>query len=430
MRIRSSWLAVLVAGSAAFSGEPLTWERLVGSFSNDLSLQATRQKVTELSSTRGFQLWDEVEVRYGAKRADLRKQEVDLRVSPVGFGELGANRNLDRARATLGRAVLRRETAETIRNRYRMALDWLYQTRQRKFHLDMQELARQRIQVLAKLTGDSRFEPEDLVRTQVDLVEYVSKTEGDLYSLAQIENRMRRYVPDFDGVRLEGELLTPAEIEANLKGVDPASCDSFPDALVANRKLEIASARTQKEVAASRRWISYLQAGYTFDVDENRLERATHRDNISFGAGVVIPLFDGGASNIARRRADLAEARLEFQDQRDEIERDVSNLQLSIGSMARQITVLDSFATKVDAGGLFAEFALKSGGDPLLVLQARETSVQNSWKIEKLRFQMLADYLEILHRTGALVDEPGVHHLLSRKPPLALAPAPRGDAAN
>lgn len=72
---------------------------------------------------------------------------------------------------------------------------------------------------------------------------------------------------------------------------------------IAAGELELERAKASQEIASTRRWVSYLEAGYTFDEDENRLERATRRDGISFGAGIKIPLFDGSSRNVARRNA-------------------------------------------------------------------------------------------------------------------------------
>ncbi len=89
--------------------------------------------------------------------------------------------------------------------------------------------------------------------------------------------------------------------------------------------------------------------------------------------------------------------------------------------MLRQIVVLDSFSMRVDAGKLFSEFAMRSGSDPLLVLRARETSIETTWKMEEIRFLMLREYLEILHLTGAIVRHPDINHLLTRTPAVAVA---------
>lgn len=417
----------LVVAAVAAVAEPLTWNGLVGGYTRDLSLSATRQKVGELGASHAPQLWEDLEFRYAAKRSDLRKQEFALRLSPSGFGEIGANRGLVDARRSLGNAVLRRKSSEAIRDRYKIALDWRYQTAQRRYHLQMAELFANRIAALAKLTSDEKFDPEDLVKAQVKRAEFLAKAEGDLYKLAQIEHRMRLYVPDMTTVSLEGELLSPMEVELVLADSGSASSDRYPDAQVAGEELGLVKAKTDQQIASTRRWLTYLEAGWTVDVDENSKERATVRDNIAFGGGIKIPLFDGSSQEIARRRADLAEARLDYQDDVEDVERDVAELRISIGSMLRQLVVLDSFAAKVDAGGLFADFALKTGGDPLLVLSARQTSVDSRWMIDDLRFQMLYAYLEILHLTGVLVEHPGVNHLLTKAPPLALLAPLRSD---
>ena len=397
---------------------PLDWDALVGSHPRDLSLNAAKERIKELDAVGGTQLWQDLELSYEAKRADLRKQEVGLKISPPGFGELSANRAISTSRKDLGASVLRLKTAEAIYDRFRLGLDWLFQSRQRRYHQEMSDLYTRRTEAYAKFASDPRFSPDDLVEAQVKRTEALSKIEGDNYSLVQIENRMRLFAPDLGEIRLDGDLLSPREVEAILSTIDPSKPDAFPDIEVGSRKLGLAQAKTQQEIASSNRWLSYLETSYAFDVDENRLERRTQRDNISFGFGIKIPLFDGSSQEIARRKADLAATRLQYQDDREDLQRKVSELMLSIGSMVHQMVVLDSFSRKVDAGGLFTDFALKSGGNPLLILSAKETSVQSAWKeLEELRFLILRDYLEILHVTGMLVARPAHNPLLAKSEP-------------
>lgn len=415
----------LVLAMAACAGSieaaDIGWDALLSSHGADHSLVAARERVKELGQGQLVQLWEDLEVRYDAKRADLRKQEVGLRISPSGFGEIGANRALWTARREVGDLKLRQMESEAIFDRYGLALDWRFQERQRRYHLEMKEICERRLEVLAKLAADPKFNPEYLVEAQIGRTEYLAKAEGDLYQMSQAERKMRQYLPGTGAVRLEGELLTRQEVERFLAGIDPAKADSFPRVKLAQGQLALEQAKTDQEVAASRRWLGYLEAGYTFDVDENRLELQTQRDNISFGFGIKIPLFDGSSQNIARRRAELAQARLNFQDDREDVERKVGDLRLSIGSLLRQTAVLDSFAARVDAGRLFTDYAVRSGSDPLLLLKAKQTSIESAWRIEELHFAILRQYIELLHLSGSLVARPEVNHLLSKYPPVSAA---------
>lgn len=420
---RPGVVAAGIAAAGLACGSPLTWNSLVGGYGQDLSLQAAKVKVDELVGARSAQLWDEMELRYGAKRADLRKQEIALRVSPAGFGELKANREMIKARRVLGDAHILQKTSEALYDRYKLALDWRFQSRQRRYHQDMKAVCDRRIAAMAKLSAQETFDPQDLVKAQVDRIEYLSKAEGDLSSLARIEQHMRQFVPDMGEVRLDGEFLRPPEIESMLARLDASRADSFPDVGIAAGELEVEKAKATQEIASSRRWLSYLEAGYTFDVDENRKEKLTQRDNIAFGFGLKIPFLDGSSRDIARRKADLAEVRLSFQDDREDCIRDVEKLRISIASMLRQITVLDSFARRVDAGKLFADFAIRSGSNPLLLLKAQETSIETEWRREELLFLALYDYLELLHLTGSLARQPEKNHLLAGTPGVA-APLP------
>ncbi len=415
---------LLAVGLQHTPGAPLDWQSLVGGYEQDLSLQAAKVKVDELVSGRGVQLWDEMELRYAAKRADLRKQEVALRISPAGFGEIKANRDMAKARRVLGNAHIAQKTSEALHDRYKLALDWLFQTRQRKYHQDMKAVCDRRIAAMAKLSAQETFDPQDLVKAQVNRIEYLSKAEGDLSSLARIERHMRQFVPEMGAVSLQGQLLSPIEIERTLAALDTSAADSFPDVAIAGGELEVEKAKTAQEIASSRRWVSYLEGGYTIDVDENSKERLTHRDNIGFGFGIKVPFLDGSSRNIARRRADFAGVRLAFQDDREDCLRDIEKYRISIGAMLRQITVLDSFALRVDAGKLFADFAIRSGSDPLLLLKAQETSIETTWRREELHFLALYEYLELLHLTGALTREPNRNILLAGTPLLMSQAAP------
>jgi len=417
---RLTTLLGLVA-SLGWGASPLDWQSLLGGYPQDLSLMAAKVKVDELVVSRGLQLWEDVELRYQANRADLRKQELGLRLSPSGWGERAANSELNKARRSLGDAHIRQKTSLAILERYKQALDWRFQERQRKYHSDMKELCDRRIEVMSKLVSLPTFDPKDMVEAQVQRIQYLAKIEGDQYSLARIEQRLRLLVPGAGQVSLDGELLTPSEIESTLAQLDGSVSDSFPEIGVAASQLEMERAKTSAEIGSSRRWLSYLEAGYTFDVDENKKERATQRDNIAFGFGVKIPLFDGSSQEIGRRKADLAEVRLKYQDDREDVVRNLDKIRLSIGSMVRQITVLDSFSLRIDAGRLFSEFAMRSGSDPLLLLSARETSLENAWRIEEIRFLMLHQYLEILHLTGTLVRRPDLNHLLAKTPTVSVS---------
>lgn len=418
-------LALWILPSVAVC-QDIGWDELISSHRATHSLVAARQHSLELGQGQGRQLWEDMELRYAAKRADLRKQEVGLRISPSGFGEIGANQSLWTARRKLGETKVKQKLSEALFERYSLALAWRYQQRQRSYHLDMKSLSENRIQVLAKMSATEDFDPEDLVEAQLHRTEYMSKAEGDVYKMAQAERKMRQYIPGSGVVRLDGPMLSPSEIAVILDGIDPSRADSFPDVKVAAGELSLEQAKTNQEVASSRRWLGYLEASYTFDVDENKLEVLTHRDNIAFGCGFKIPIMDGSSQEVARRKAELAEVRMKFIDERQDVERKVAELRLSIGSMLRQIAVLDSFATRVDAGKLFTDFAIKSGSDPVLLLKARETAIQNSWNIDYLHFEILVQYLEILHLSGKLVQEPEVNHLLTRKPPVSVGGVPGG----
>ena len=94
---------------------------------------------------RGEVWWVEFDPAVGS---EIRKTRPAVIVSNDA-----ANRNLSRARRGLGEAVLYQKTAEAIRDRYKLALDWRFQTRQRAYHLEMADMYAQRIAALIRESG-------------------------------------------------------------------------------------------------------------------------------------------------------------------------------------------------------------------------------------------------------------------------------------
>lgn len=394
---------------ALFAGaEPsrIGWPQLLASHRSDFALQASRERSKELAEGQTTQLWQDLEFRYEGKRADLRKQEFGLKVSPLGFGESRADRTFWRARGELGERQVEVKRTQALRDRYDLGLEWLFRRRERAYHLEMAGLRAKRVEVLSALSVEDRFRADELVMAQVERTEYLSKAEGDLFQIAQAEGRMRALIPGGGELDLEGSLLGARAISSRLDSLDRGGLEGFPQMKLAQGNLDLEQARTDREVASLKRWLAYLDASYTVDMAENPMDGLTARDNVALGFGVKIPFLDGGSQGVARRRADLAQARWKFQEERESMARKLSELRLSVGSLVRQMAVLDSFARRVDAGKLFTDYVVKSGSDPLLLLKARQVGIESAWKIEQIHFEVLRRYLDILEITGDLAKDP------------------------
>lgn len=403
--------AGLLALFSALLAAPADWSELLSSHERDPSLVSSRRRAAELTADGVPQLWDDLELRYEAKRGDLRKQEIGLRLSPAGLGELSASRASLREARSLGDSKLAEKAADALLDRYRLGLRWLRQKRRVEFHQAMADLCRRRVELLAGLSGSADFDAKELVEGQVDRADWLGQVEADRYDLAETEGRIRSILPGSDSVVLDTALLPVSEVERRIASLSGNVDDSFPSLSSARGRLALAEAREREEETSNRRWISYLSVSWTFDQDENSSERGRSLDNLGFGAGIRVPFLDGGSRDLARRRADLAEAQLDFQDERDDLRRELGDLRLEIGALLRQTAVLDSFARRVDAGQLFERFAARTGADPLLLLRARETSLRSAWKIQALRLEILDRYLRILRLSGAL--DPDANQILA-----------------
>ena len=73
--------------------------------------------------------------------------------------------------------------------------------------------------------------------------------------------------------------------------------------------------------------------------------------------------------------------------------------------------VQQKFVEQVDQGALFEDFATKAGNDPLLLLRAKESSLQSQLKIVQLDMDIFTIYLDMLDRMGALARTDVTNHL-------------------
>lgn len=157
--------------------------------------------------------------------------------------------------------------------------------------------------------------------------------------------------------------------------------------------------------------------GYSRQTQEKVKSTYTVKETeVTWSASLTVPLPFGDTRSLdkQRRRLDILDEAGDLEQERSEIQRSLEELRMAIGSGLRQIAVCDSFVRKVDAGALFTEFVVSSGEDPLLLLKGRAALLEAQWDMQKLRYDVLSSYVELLSLVGRFADQPNRNHLSGR----------------
>lgn len=405
------WAASVLWGGA------LSWDSLLASAKSDPQVVAAYGQVRELRRTDGTLLWDKVGAKWNLKRGDLKEMEWDVRVSPTAWGERGANRASWDARRALSGSQADQSLAQAVVDRLQAGLHWVAERRELAYHEALRDVYDERIAALSKLVGDPRFDARDLVASQLLRTENAADAVADRSDLESIEHRLSVLAPGHGPVDLDTHLVSIARVQQSVGSTSGDTGAVSPDLAVAGRKLDLAVGMEALERTRSSRWLDYLQLGWDWE-DSSTVSKknrsATEWRQVTAEVGIVLPFFDGSSQDRARRLAALADARGEYMQERRDLDRRLVNLRMDIRSLIKQRDVLDSLSAKVDAGAVFGAYALKSGGDPLLLLQAKSTTIESSWRSEKLRFDILDRFLTYLYLVGGIARVPSDNPLRER----------------
>ena len=413
---------IFVAAAATLAGAEapsIGWQALLGSAQRDpVVLSGTRQ-LALASSTELPLLWKDLGARWESKRGDLLVQQANLRLEPLAWGERGANLSLRANRESQSAMRLENARTKALLERYRLGISWLYQNRQLQYHRLLVQLHDDRAKVQARLVGDPRFDPQDLVNSLQEKVEKEGEVLGDQNDISELEASLRSLSGLEGRIELDGNLLPLAKIQSVLATLPVVVDTSFPARRLESVRLQLAESKYALQAAKSRSIVSYLETGWEWDRTVQSKTDALNRapwQNLSFGAGIRIPLFNGEAGELSRSRGDLEATRGDFLETHRDLSLRYAALKAEIGSMIRRKATLDSFATRMNAGNLFADYAKRADSDPLLVLKARASVLENSWKSEKLRYEITLRFADILALTGHLGSRPEDNVLLDPQP--------------
>ena len=440
--------------AAPLLAAPLTWETLIKSADDDLRYQSSKKR-TNIATSRNTKLWDKMELRYKLDGFSFASHDFELRMTPKAFGEGSADRAHYEAQMVYANAQLAEDRGILLYDRYERAIHYLMRQRINRLNKELYQVNSDRIEVLHMKAGSATFNPQDLMSALEKEATIRAALISDSNSLQNSEKKLRRWIPDFDGIELDSSWLpSMEEIESQLSGGIEVN-DNYPQIAMAKGKMESEKARAKQDVASRRDYITHIGIGYSMKIeslmekykdldagdvayeyneymdeylekypdataDDSRTIRKLVADKDSrktsdkFYAtlGIKLPFFDSNKDNDLRNQVADLDAEGDYMAKARDVNVKVSRLVEQVNGYLAQWKVQKDFADKVKAGNIFEQFAKDAGSDPLLLLRARESALESELNAAKLETTIYDLYLELLQYAGKLSKEGVQNHLV------------------
>jgi hypothetical protein len=280
---------------------------------------------------------------------------------------------------------------------------------------------------------------------------------ADSTALRDAELKMKVWVPDFDSVDLDTAFLpTMEELEQNLSGGVTVS-DNFPQIAMARGKRDSDIAKAKEDAAKGRDYISHIGVGYSLEIESLMEKYKTLDASDVYGTGqysdyrsdfeketgctsmlncmgtadvlvpdqdnrktadkffvnlaVRLPFFDSNKDSDLRQQVATLDAESDYLDEVRGISQKVARLSEEVLALIGQWKVQKEYAEQVNASGFMEQFARDAGSDPLLLLRAKESSLESDMKAVKLEYDIFLQYLALLDYAGGLAREGVANHL-------------------
>lgn len=440
--------------AAPLLAAPLTWETLIKSADDDLRYQSSKKR-TNIATSRNTKLWDKMELRYKLDGFSFASHDFELRMTPKAFGEGSADRAHYEAQMVYANAQLAEDRGILLYDRYERAIHYLMRQRINRLNKELYQVNSDRIEVLHMKAGSATFNPQDLMSALEKEATIRAALISDSNSLQNSEKKLRRWIPDFDGIELDSSWLpSMEEIESQLSGGIEVN-DNYPQIAMAKGKMESEKARAKQDVASRRDYITHIGIGYSMKIeslmekykdldagdvayeyneymddylekypdataDDSRTIRKLVADKDSrktsdkFYAtlGIKLPFFDSNKDNDLRNQVADLDAEGDYMAKARDVNVKVNRLVEQVNDYLAQWKVQKDFADKVKAGNIFEQFAKDAGSDPLLLLRARESALESELNAAKLETTIYDLYLELLQYAGKLSKEGVQNHLV------------------
>ena len=444
-----------LALTAAAIASPLTWERLIESAKADPRYEAAEKRAEATAKERNLKLWAKIELRYQMDGFSFAKHDFELRVTPQAFGERAADKAHYEAVKNYQQATFAVERSILLYDRYERGVRYVLRQKINEINKQLLQVIQDRIEVLHLKSGSASFNAEDLMTSLEKSASLKANLLSDSTALRDAELKMLSWAPDFDNVALEPSFLPSMEELAEFLKNGVTVDENFPLVALAKGKRDSDISKAQQDASKDRNYISHVGIGYSLQIeslmekykelnctDVLKPEYAKFREEFMKNSGDCVadpnytsrklvpdqdnrktsdkfflnvafrlPFFDSNKDATLREQIAALDAESDYMDDVREVNQKVARLTEEVLALIDQWKVLKDYAEQVNASGFMEQFARNAGSDPLLLLRARESSLESDLKAAKLEYDIFARYLSLLDYAGGLARQDVTNHL-------------------
>ena len=452
-----------LALTAAAIASPLTWERLIESTKADPRYEAAAKRAEATAKERNLKLWDKVELRYQLDGFSFAKHDFELRVTPQAFGERAADKAHYEAVKNYQQATFAVERSILLYDRYERGVRYVLRQKINEINKQLLQVIQDRIEVLHLKSGSASFNAEDLMTSLEKSASLKANLLSDSTALRDAELKMLSWAPDYDNVALDSSFLPSMEELAEFLKNGVTVDENFPLVALAKGKRDSDISKAEQDASKDRNYISHVGIGYSLQI-ESLMEKykdleykdikngarydeyesewmskactqvvqgecasydASYKlrklfpdtdnrktaDKFFVNLAFRLPFFDSNKDASLREQVEKLDAESKYLDEVREVNQKVARLTEEVLTLIDQWKVLKDYAEQVNASGFMEQFARNAGSDPLLLLRARESSLESDLKAAKLEYDIFTRYLALLDYSGGLARQDVTNHL-------------------
>lgn len=347
----------------------------------------------------------EVELRYQNRELLDTQNEFALRVSPANPWEMRAtSRYYKNVQSSL---LFERELAlkDALLDRYYTILDYMYYSELLELSVRGRESLDKQVALLEERSGSRYFDPDDYAELKVDQLDYEAKFLEYEYELVNKINRIERLYPDAHRREISWDPSQVVSVERIKIIVDSISLASARSTFVVYQRQQIDIAKSRYNLERSNINLGFGQLEY----DTRRVSQERTPFNVSFG--ITIPVMNHNKPDMARRRLELIEAELDFEEAEQETSKDILIHQDKLNRLISSYNRINERITALAQSDLAQNLSTLKGGDPFLVVQFDERLRKLQSLVIKIRNNILVTYIEYLAFTDHLQQQPLVNYL-------------------
>jgi hypothetical protein len=416
---------MLLIALCALSGRAQTASiaRFLSTAKKDYTVTAQHSKTEALKSfPYRLPFIDDVEFRVRNTAFESPKMRYSVRVQPKGFGETRAADALFKSQVSLTDQENQLLLNSALLFRYMMAIDLLERQTLLRRYSELTLVYEDRIKVLAKKTYTTDFDLNAVIVAENELTKMKDQKIEERKEISILKREIGGYLADTGFSELDTTGIVGVETVSETVKPDRVAIDTN-NVYLANYRLrfQVSGNKYSLEKAQDRRYISFLSFSHDQDqlLDEldRRLDRKAYDLNNAYAVelGFKLPFVTADGREIARRKAAFLDDKAAYEQALRELiekmKRDVDDIQALIA----QYRYLMARENEVDAQASLKKYSQMTGVDPLMLLSIKQGTLENNIRKEKVKFNILKNYIRVLDVAGQLSRKPLINYLSAAK---------------